>query len=166
MKIWACWADKSVKNWRNLPISNPKPDLHKINAHTKFCENPLMFTQAIIRKQKTDRQMYDWWTDGQTDRLTDTWTSNVKPQYPALSCGGIKREITFLTSLLTFQYTNSFLKGVYSKRQEFDPNGSIFFSFYSGPVSEGSQKQFWLSFDRVVSHESKSIPLKSWKKYG
>ena len=43
---------------------------------------------------------------------------------------------------------------------------AFFFSFYSGPVSEGSQKQFWLSFDRVVSHESKSIPLKSWKKYG
>ena len=29
-------ADNSVKNWRNLPISNPKPDLHNINAHTKF----------------------------------------------------------------------------------------------------------------------------------
>ena len=37
-------ADNSVKNWRNLPISNPKPDVHNINAHTKFGENPLMFT--------------------------------------------------------------------------------------------------------------------------
>ena len=28
-------ADNSVKNWpKNLPISNPKPDLHNINAHT------------------------------------------------------------------------------------------------------------------------------------
>ena len=31
-------ADNSVKNWRNLAISNPKPDLHNINAHTKFGE--------------------------------------------------------------------------------------------------------------------------------
>ena len=37
-------ADNSVKNWRYLPINNPKPDLHKINAHTKFGENPLAFT--------------------------------------------------------------------------------------------------------------------------
>ena len=34
------WADNSVKIWRNLPISNPKPDLHNINAHSKFGENP------------------------------------------------------------------------------------------------------------------------------
>ena len=47
-------ADNSVKNWRNLPISNPKPDLHNINAHTKFGENPLIFTQVIIWKRKTD----------------------------------------------------------------------------------------------------------------
>ena len=41
-------ADNSVKIWQNLPISNPKPDLHNINAHTKFGENLLMFTQVII----------------------------------------------------------------------------------------------------------------------
>ena len=45
-------ADNSMKLWRNLPISNPKLDLYNINAHTKFGENPLMFTQVIIRKQK------------------------------------------------------------------------------------------------------------------
>ena len=45
-------ADNSVKIWRNLPISNPKPDLHNINAHTKFGEKPLKFTQVIIRKRK------------------------------------------------------------------------------------------------------------------
>ena len=45
-------ADNSVKNWQNLSISNPKPDLHNINAHIKFGESPLMFTQVIIRKQK------------------------------------------------------------------------------------------------------------------
>ena len=30
------WADNSVKIWRNLPISNPKPDIYNINAHNKF----------------------------------------------------------------------------------------------------------------------------------
>ena len=64
-------ADNSVKNWRNFPISNPKPDLHNINAHTKFGENPLMFTQVIIWKQKMDGRTYD----GRTDRRT----INVKP---------------------------------------------------------------------------------------
>ena len=42
-------ADNSVKIWRNLLVSNPKPDLHNINAHTKFGENPLMFTKVITR---------------------------------------------------------------------------------------------------------------------
>ena len=53
-------ADNSIKSRRNLPISNPKPDLHNINAHTKFGENPLMFTQVIIRKRNTDGQTYDY----------------------------------------------------------------------------------------------------------
>ena len=35
------WADNSVKNWWNLPISCSKPDLHNIIAYTKFAENPL-----------------------------------------------------------------------------------------------------------------------------
>ena len=29
-------ADNSVKNWRNLPFSNPKPDLLNVNAYSKF----------------------------------------------------------------------------------------------------------------------------------
>ena len=37
-------ADNFVKIWRILPISNLKPDLYNINAHTKFGENPLIFT--------------------------------------------------------------------------------------------------------------------------
>ena len=51
-------------------LSTPKPDLHNINAHTKFGENPLMFTQVITRKRKTDGRTYDG--------RTDTWTTNVK----------------------------------------------------------------------------------------
>ena len=46
------WADNSVKIWRNLPISNPKPDLLTVNAYSKFCENPLLFTQVTVRKRK------------------------------------------------------------------------------------------------------------------
>ena len=60
-------ADNSVKYWRNLPISNPKPDLYYINAHTKFGENPLTFTQVLIQKRK-----YGW----THTRRTDT---NMKP---------------------------------------------------------------------------------------
>ena len=48
-------ADISVKNWWNLPISNPKQDLHNINARTKFGENPLLVTQVIVRKRKYGR---------------------------------------------------------------------------------------------------------------
>ena len=53
-------ADNSIKIWQNLPISNPEPDLHNINAHTKFGENPLMFTHVIIRKRKTDGWSMKW----------------------------------------------------------------------------------------------------------
>ena len=48
-------ADNSVKIGQNLPISNPKRNIHNINAHIKFGENPLLFTQVIIRKRKTGR---------------------------------------------------------------------------------------------------------------
>ena len=58
------WAD-NCKNLMKLPISNPKPDLHNINAHTKFGENPLTFTQVIIQKQKKKR-MDRRQTDGHT----------------------------------------------------------------------------------------------------
>ena len=51
-------ADNSVKNWRNLLISNPEPDLRNIIAQTKFGQNPLIFTQNIIRKRK-------YWRRGQ-----------------------------------------------------------------------------------------------------
>ena len=65
-------ADNSVKIWKNLPISNPKPDLQNINAHAKFGENPLMFTQVIIRKRKTDVRTRDGQTDGHTDDQRET----------------------------------------------------------------------------------------------
>ena len=39
-------ADNSVKILRNLPISNPKPDLLNVNAYSKFGENPLLFSHS------------------------------------------------------------------------------------------------------------------------
>ena len=48
-------ADNSVKIWRNLPIRNPKSDLLNVIAYSKFGENPLLFTQVIIRKRKYGR---------------------------------------------------------------------------------------------------------------
>ena len=45
-------ADNSVNILRNLPISNPKPDLLNVNAYSKFDENPLLFTQVIRQKRK------------------------------------------------------------------------------------------------------------------
>ena len=45
MDVW--WAYNSVKNWCNLPIRNPKPDLHNINGQ-EFGEYPMTFTQVII----------------------------------------------------------------------------------------------------------------------
>ena len=54
MNVWL--AGNSVKNWVNLPINNPEPNLHNINAHIKFGKNiALIFIQIIIRKQK-----YGW----------------------------------------------------------------------------------------------------------
>ena len=62
-------ADNSIKIWPNLPISNPKSDLHNINAHTKFGENRSMFTRYHPETK------YGWTTDGRTDPLT----FNMKP---------------------------------------------------------------------------------------
>ena len=62
-------ADNSIKIWRRFPISNPKPDLHNINAHTKFGENPMMFTQVIIWKQNTDGRRMDRHTDVQRETI-------------------------------------------------------------------------------------------------
>ena len=54
------WADYSVKILRHWPISSPQLNLHSINAHTTFGENPLMFTHVIIRKWNTDGRTNDW----------------------------------------------------------------------------------------------------------
>ena len=45
-------ADNSVKMRQNLPISNSKTDLLNVNEYSKFGQNPLLFTQVIVRKRK------------------------------------------------------------------------------------------------------------------
>ena len=63
------FPDNTVKNELNLPISNQKLDLHYINAHTKFGENPLIVAKVTIWKQKCKRPA----------RQTDKWMANMKP---------------------------------------------------------------------------------------
>ena len=88
----------SIKIWRNLPINNPKPELHNINAHTKFGGNPLMFTQVIIRKWKTDRRTDDWQTHGRS-----TWNHNTAPPPPpTIVWRGIKNNTLSYTHTCTF----------------------------------------------------------------
>ena len=84
-------ADNSVKVWRNLSIINPKPDLYNINAHTKFGENPLMFTQVSIRKRKTDGRTYD----GRTD--TDVQGETIIPRHYCVA--GFKKVKLFLLEI-------------------------------------------------------------------
>ena len=43
-------ADVSFKNRQNSTISKPKADVHNINAHNNFGENPLIFSKVIIQK--------------------------------------------------------------------------------------------------------------------
>ena len=74
-------ADNSVKIWWNLPISNPKPDVHNINAHTKFGENPVCCLLVIIWK---------WNTEGRTDirqmdRHTDAQCETIIPCHYLIS---------------------------------------------------------------------------------
>ena len=73
MKIWACLGQVISSKFDEIcPLAIPNQISTIINAHTKFGENPLMFTQAIIPKQNTDRRMY-----GRMDGGTDSRMFNV-----------------------------------------------------------------------------------------
>ena len=54
----------------SLTICLLKPDLHKINAHIKFGENPLTYTRYCPQTKKYERT--DGWKGGHMD-------INVKP---------------------------------------------------------------------------------------
>ena len=75
----------TVKNWWNLPSKNPKPDLYNISAHNEFGENPLIFTQFIIRKRKYG-QMDDRRMDVQTDGHTDSQRDTIIPRHYHVKC--------------------------------------------------------------------------------
>ena len=77
-----------VKNLRNLPINNPKPDLYNINAHTEFGENPLSFTQVIVRKRKYGRTY-----DRRTDEHTDSERNTIIPRHYRVAGYNKKRVI-------------------------------------------------------------------------
>ena len=74
-KIWACLRQITVKIWQNLLISNPKPDLYNINAHTKLGENPFMFTH--YHPETGYGQMYHW----RTDRYMDVQRETIIPRH-------------------------------------------------------------------------------------
>ena len=77
-------ADNSVKNWRNLLINNPKPNLYNINTHNEFCENPLIFTQVIVWKRiyrQSDGRTTDWRTFLQIDTYWNKNWSNLCDVY-------------------------------------------------------------------------------------
>ena len=80
------WGDNSVKNCRNLPITNPKAELHniKIMPTPSLVKNPLMFTKVIVRKQKrgwTYGRTADGRTDGRVDGHTDSQRDTIIPRH-------------------------------------------------------------------------------------
>ena len=62
------WADNSVKIWRNVPISNPKPDIYNNNAHTTEVYSSC---HPEMKNRRKDRRMDVRLMDGRTDRHTD-----------------------------------------------------------------------------------------------
>ena len=78
--LLSCWGQITIKNWWNLPISNSKADLHNINAHTKFGENPLKFTCFHPEtKIQTAGWTYDKGMDGWKDRHIDDQCDTIIP---------------------------------------------------------------------------------------
>ena len=88
-------ADNFVKNWRNLPINNPKPDLHNINADTQFGGNLQMFTHVIVRKWKYGHcgQI----TLSKTDEICPLTIQNRSPQYQCTHPGWWKSIDVYLS---------------------------------------------------------------------
>ena len=59
-KMGVSWAENSVKLWRNLTISNLKPDLHNINPLTKLVKvHWCLLTLSSGNKIQTDRRTYE-----------------------------------------------------------------------------------------------------------
>ena len=67
-------ANLTIPNWRNLPISNPKADLHNIYAQTKFHENPLILSYHPEMKIR-----YVSWAGNSLKNCRKLPMSNPKP---------------------------------------------------------------------------------------
>ena len=48
-------AHNSIKNWRNLPISNPKPDIHNINAYIVWWKSIEIYSNYCL---ETNMRMF------------------------------------------------------------------------------------------------------------
>ena len=64
-----CGQITLVKNRQNLPINNPKPDLHNINAHTVWWKSIDIYSSYHPEMQI---RMDIWQADGHTDSQCDT----------------------------------------------------------------------------------------------
>ena len=145
-------ADNSIKIWWNLPISNPKPDLHNINAHTKFGENLLMFTQVIIQERNTDWRM---------DRHTDVQCEIIIPRhYPVV---GYKKSISnayYIPPPLPRRAMTSkenWLKTTYCSQWMM-----LICKIYSSPKSHNENQLWSNSHIREMDQCSREITL-TWK---
>ena len=78
--VW--WEDNSVRNWQNLSICNPKPDLPNFNAHSTFGEYTTHHPQKTIWTEVQQLEgLTDWQTHGRP-----TWNQDT----PTLLCGRVK----------------------------------------------------------------------------
>ena len=78
------WSDKYVKNWQNLTISNPKPDLYNVNAHTKFGEDSFYIQSYQLEKKKygcsenkAGNTVKNWWNLPNSNPKTDLDNNHV-----------------------------------------------------------------------------------------
>ena len=115
MKIWIFRGQITVKNCRNLPITNPKAELHNIIImHTPSLVKIRWCLQKLSSGNKnTDVRTDVRQTDGRTGGWTDTPTANVILWYPAtivlqgiintlIKQNQVKLQFTFL-----FHYENT-----------------------------------------------------------
>ena len=68
-------ADNSVKYWRNLPLSDPKPDLLHINARTMFVKIPWL----LLKLSSRNKQMGVFQADNSVKLLWNLQISNPNP---------------------------------------------------------------------------------------
>ena len=90
-------ADNTIKNWRNLPIGNPKPDLHNINAHIKFGENPLTFTRYCPDQRETIITLHYWVARYNKKHILKSSSAEILPSM--LSVNALAQIVNFQSCL-------------------------------------------------------------------